>query len=253
MKDKGLETFLQRSLREKAQPERLEETVKLCVEIVRGQRGAAEEARTGFFRYLSDVFRFEGIAIFGLQAFTLFFVCLAIYALADITESINVFIPLFVLAVVPVIFKSQYFGMSEMEAATRASGAQIILAKLVLAGAANLVCMTILLCLEVHLQGSGRDIGRMVLYCLVPYFVCMVLMLRLVRLGKKDGAPACIFIMLAFCAGWGISARVAPWLYETSAMGVWVIAFWIFTVFFIKEIYFILAMRKEGRMYGIVA
>ena len=42
--------------------------------------------------------------------------------------------PLFVLAVLPVMLRCQYYGMSEIEAATRASGAQIILAKLILAG-----------------------------------------------------------------------------------------------------------------------
>lgn len=57
--------------------------------------------------------------------------------------------------------------MSEIEAVTRASGAQITLAKLVLAGAANLVCITILLCMEVYLQNSYKEIGQMVLYCLV--------------------------------------------------------------------------------------
>ena len=56
--------------------------------------------------------------------------------------------------------------MSEIEAVTRASGAQITLAKLVLAGAANLVCITILLCMEVYLQNSYKEIGQMVLYCL---------------------------------------------------------------------------------------
>ncbi len=101
-----------------------------------------EEPRTSFFHYLSDVFRFEGVPIFALQALTLFIVCLTIANVADIPQNIPVFMPLFVLAAMPVLFKSQLYGMSEIEAVTRASGAQIMLAKLVLAGAANLVCMT---------------------------------------------------------------------------------------------------------------
>ena len=96
-----------------------------------------------------------------------------------------------ILAVMPAIFKSQYYGMSEIEAVTRASGAQITLAKLVLAGAANLVCITILLCMEVYLQNSYKEIGQMVLYCLVPYLVCMVALLRLIRLQKKQSLQIC--------------------------------------------------------------
>ena len=234
MKDKNLKGYLQQSLGEEVQPKRLEETIKLCTEIAREQEVTRAEPRTGFFHYLSDVFRFEGIPIFGLQAVTLF-------------------MPLFVLAIMPAIFKSQYYGMSEIEAVTRASGAQITLAKLVLAGAANLVCITILLCMEVYLQNSYKEIGQMVLYCLVPYLVCMVALLRLIRLQKKQSLQICAIVMLGSCICWGMSARILPWLYETSAVGVWIVTFLIFAMFFINEIHYIAEMRKEGKMYGIVA
>lgn len=74
MKDKNLKGYLQQSLGEEVQPKRLEETIKLCTKIVREQEVTRAEPRTGFFPYLSDVFRFEGIPIFGLQAVTLFIV-----------------------------------------------------------------------------------------------------------------------------------------------------------------------------------
>ena len=144
-------------------------------------------------------------------------------------------------------------GMSEIEAVTRASGAQITLAKLVLVGAANLVCITILLCMEVYLQNSYKEIGQMVLYCLVPYLVCMVALLRLIRLQKKQSLQICAIVMLGSCICWGMSARILPWLYETSAVGVWIVTFLIFAMFFINEIHYIAEMRKEGKMFGIVA
>lgn len=253
MKDKNLKGYLQQSLGEEVQPKRLEETIKLCTEIVREQEVTRAEPRTGFFHYLSDVFRFEGIPIFGLQAVTLFIVCLTIASIADVPKNIPIFMPLFVLAIIPAIFKSQYYGMSEIEAVTRASGAQITLAKLVLAGAANLVCITILLCMEVYLQNSYKEIGQIVLYCLVPYLVCMVALLRLIRLQKKQSLQICAIVMLGSCICWGMSARILPWLYETSAVGVWIVTFLIFAMFFINEIHYIAEMRKEGKMYGIVA
>ena len=64
MKDKNLKGYLQQSLGEEVQPKRLEETIKLCTEIVREQEVTRAEPRTGFFHYLSDVFRFDGIPIF---------------------------------------------------------------------------------------------------------------------------------------------------------------------------------------------
>lgn len=253
MKDENLKVFLRQSLGEEVVPEKLEETVKICNKMMQEQDAFTIEPRTGFFHYLSDVFRFEGITIFGLQALTLFIVCLVIVGITDIPRNIPIFMPLFVLAVMPDVFKSQYYGMSEMEAVTRASGAQLMLAKLVLSGAANLVCITVLLCMEIYLQNSGKELGQIVLYCLVPYLVCMVTLLRLLRLQKKESLQTGAAIMVGFCVCWGLSSRVLPWLYEASAMGLWIAAFLIFTMFFISEIYYIVKMRREGKVYGIIA
>ena len=141
----------------------------------------------------------------------------------------------------------------EIEAVTRASGAQIMLAKLVLAGSANLVCITIVLCLEMSIQSDCGELGQMVLYCLVPYLVCMTGMLRLVRLQRKESIWTCAVIMLGSCVCWAISSRVIPWLYATSAASFWLIAFVVFGIFFVKEVLFIVEMRKEGKIYGIIA
>ena len=123
---------------------------------------------------------------------------------------------------------------------------------MVLAGAVNLVCMTVLIALEVYLQNSYKEIGQMILYCLVPYLVCMVSMLRLIRLRRMESISTCVVIMIGSCLCWGISAKFMPWVYEVSAFGIWILAFLFFTVFFIKEIYFIITMRKEGKMYGVI-
>ena len=263
MGDRELKKYLKQSLQQEAELEKkqngkgtkLEETINLCTGMMWEQKlawKAQEEPRTGFFQYLSDIFRFEGIPIFGLQAFVLCITCLIISTLADIPQYIPVFMPLFVLAVMPAMFRCQYYGMSEIEAVTRASGSQIILAKLILAGAANLVCMTILISLEVYLQNSYREIGQMILYCLVPYLVCMVSMLRLIRLHRKENMQICTILVLGSCVCWGELAKAMPWLYEASAFGIWVVAFLFFAAFFIKEIYFIVEMRKEGTIYGII-
>lgn len=261
MSNRKLKKYLQQYLLQETELEKLsntklEETVKLCTEIMREQKLAKQpqkEPRIGFAQYLSDIFRFEGVSIFGLQAVALFIICVAIYTAAGNPSYIPAFMPLFALAVMPAIFKCQYYGMSEIEAVTRASGSQIVLAKLVLAGAANLVCMTFFVSFEVHLQNSYREIGQIILYCMVPYLVCMVSMLRLIRLCRKENMQICMIIVLSSCVCWGVLAKTLPWLYNTSAFGIWIVAFLFFAVFFIKEIYFIITMRKEGKMYGIIS
>lgn len=259
MSDRELKKYLRKYLQQetelgKLSNTKLEETVKLCTGIMREQKLAKqsqEEPRIGFAQYLSDIFRFEGVSIFGLQAVALFIICVAIYTAAGNPSYIPAFMPLFALAVMPAIFKCQYYGMSEIEAVTRASGSQIVLAKLILAGAANLVCMTFFVSFEVYL--SYREIGQIILYCMVPYLVCMVSMLRLIRLCRKENMQICMIILLSSCVCWGVLAKILPWLYDTSAFGIWIVAFLFFAAFFIKEIYFIITMRKEGKMYGIIS
>lgn len=269
MNDKELKQYLKQCLQQETELDKLhnkedvkklgnaglEETVRLCTEIMREQKltkKSQEEPRIGFAQYLSDIFRFEGVPIFGLQAVTLFITCVVIYTVAGNPSYVPAFMPLFVLAVMPAMFKCQYYRMSEIEAVTRASGAQIILAKLILAGASNLVCMTIFISLEVYLQNSCEEIGQIILYCLVPYLVCMVSMLRLIRLCRRENIQICTVLALSSCVLWGILAKTMPWLYETSSFGIWIVVFLFFAAFFIKEIHFIITIRKEGKMYGII-
>jgi FtsH-binding integral membrane protein len=252
MNDKELKDFLRQSLMKPSEPVRMNETIDLCTSIMRTRRRTAER-RTDFWGYLSDIFRFEGMSILGLQIITLLITCFGISTITEAPKNIPIFMPLFVLAVIPVLFRSQRYGMCEIESVTRASGAQIVLAKLTLAGAANLVCMTVLLCVEYYLFHSVAGIGRLILYSTVPFLVCVVLLLRCVRLCKRESVTISLIITLGSCVGWGLSASYLPWLYEASAVGIWIVAVIVFAGFFANEIYYIAKMRKEGKMYGIIA
>lgn len=254
MKDKRIEEYLKSSLHqgEKGRPQKIEETAAGCIEIMRRQGGYGEEERTGFWQFLSDVLRFEGMAIFGLQAGVLFVICLQAGFMDNVSHYIPVFTPLFVLAIMPVLFRSQLYKMGELEAVTRASGVEITLAKLILAGGANLICITVLLCLAIRLQDSRENMGQMILYGLVPYLVCMSAILRLIRQQRKERISVCAVAMAGSCLGWGVSAKTLPWLYETSAAGLWVVLFVIFAGFFGKELCLIWEMKREGKFYGII-
>lgn len=244
--------YLRRALKETEPPLKIEETIELCRAMVR-EYPPLQEERTGFFTYLSDVFRYEGMSVFGLQALALLTACLGISFDTRELSRIPFFALMFTLAMMPVLFRGQMHGMSEIEAATRASGAQIMLAKLVLAGAANLVCMTVFLCMALRLENAAKQIGQLILYILVPYLSCMAFMLQRIRLCGRTGCWQSMAAGFLSCLFWGVSARLCPWLYGLSAGSVWAIGFLVFGGFFVKEIWFLWEMRKEGKMYGTVA
>lgn len=251
MRDRALEEHLRQALGRQTAPLRMEQTVGLCVQIVRRQNAPAE-MRTGFWGFLSGVFRFEGAPILLSQAGALALACLAACASSGDLRRIPAYAPLFVLAAVPSFCRGRYHRVSELEAATRSSGAQLALARLLLAGAADLVCMTVLLGLEIRLTDGLRALGPMILYCLVPYLVCMTALLHLVRSGRSGSMAPAAVTAIGSCLFWRASSRVTPGLYELSALGVWIAAFAVFSAFFAREICFIIQANREGKMYGTV-
>lgn len=254
MSDRELKGYLRDSLGQGAEikPGKKAETVMCCAEVMRRYGDCGEEERTGFWQLLSDVFRFEGLSIFGLQTGVLFLICIRLGTIDHVSYYIPAFTPLFALAVIPPLLRSQFYKMSEMEAVTRASGAETILAKLVLAGAANLVGITVVLGLVMYRRQSGEGIGRIILYGLVPYLVCMTTILRLIRLRRRERIPVCAVVTIAYCVVWGISANRMPLVYETSATGLWIVLFLVFGGFFGREIGVIAGRKREGKLYGII-
>lgn len=246
-----MEEELRNVLGRTERPERLYETVSQCIRIAQEQQTVREEQRTGFWQCLSAVLRFEGLGTFGLHTVILLLVCVVIRSTVKIFL-LPAFMPLFALAVMPLLFRSRYYGVSEIEAVTRASGAQIVLAKLVLAGAAGLVCVTILLCMGICTLHSYENIGKLALYCLVPYLAYMSVLLRIVRLSQKGSVYAQTAAVIGSGVCWSVFSCKYPAIYEASAMGFWMVLFGFFGAFFVREIYIILGMRKEGKLYGII-
>lgn len=258
MGDRKLKRFLRESLGQGAQikPEKKAETVACCAEVMRRYGDCPEKERTGFWQFLSDVFRFEGLFIFGLQAGLLFLICIWLGAIEHVTGSVSyylpAFTPLFALAVIPPLLRSQFYKMGEMEAVTRASNVEILLAKLILAGAANLIGITAVLCLVMCTRQSGGGIGQIILYGLVPYLVCMTVILRLIRLQKGEKLTVCAAATAGFCLVWLIAANRMPQVYETSATGLWILLLLVFAGFFGREIACMMERKREGKGYGII-
>ena len=78
MSDRELKGYLRDSLGQGAEikPGKKAETVMRCAKVMRRYGDCGEEERTGFWQFLSDVFRFEGLSIFGLQTGVLFLICI---------------------------------------------------------------------------------------------------------------------------------------------------------------------------------
>ena len=249
---KRLTEYADRTIGEYTMPAQIEKTAALCVAVMRKQTDAPEEPRQSFWGFLSDVFHFEGIPLLLPQLAILIAACVAALASPQGHYELPMYMPLFILAITHVFFKGQRYRVSEVEAATRTSGALLTLARLILAGGGALVCLTLLLGLKVYLQHSCESLGRMIVYCLVPYLTCMTAMLALLRRSRKSGANLCVAISLGSVLFWRFTAMALPWLYEASALGIWVAAVLFYSCLLAKEIAYIIHANKEVNMYGIV-
>ena len=251
-REEKLEDALRRSLGREPAPRGLEQTVALVRRAVEARAAAPVRPKQSFWGFLSDVFHFEGIPMLLPQLGVLAVTCLIALSSPMGVYDLPMYMPLYILAVMPVFFKGQRYRVSELEAATRTSGAQLALARLILAGGGALMCLTVLLALEVWLRRSFDNLGRVILYCLVPYLTCMTTMLALIRRRRQDGAARCLAFSLGSVVFWRFSARLFPWLYEASAVGVWIGAVVVYACLFAKEIVYIIHANKEVNMYGII-
>lgn len=232
-------------------PHKIEETVRECRKIVRSCNESIRR-RTGFVEFLSEVFRMNGMIILAGQIATLFVICMLIRTANDYPKMIPVFIPFFVLAALPVLFRAEIYRMGEIELSSRNSSAQLLLARLIIIGASDIVCFTLLLVAELFCFHTGQGIINLILYVFVPYMLCVTIMLRLTRSGR-NGFIYSIGAAVITSVLWGIIAMIMPELYKTSTVGIWMICFIAFSIFFIQEMRYLIQIVKEGTIYGSVA
>ena len=185
------------------------------------------------------------------QMATLVMICLFIQFINDYPRLIPVCIPLFILVALPALFEAEISKMSEIELATRNSCAQLLLARLVIIGASDIICFTLLLIVELYRFHTGQGILNLILYVFVPYMACVTMILRLIRSGRRrlrNSAGTAVLTSIIF----GMVALVIPGLYKASSVGIWLICFIIFGSFFIREMGYLISLAKEGKTYGFV-
>ena len=151
----------------------------------------------------------------------------------------------------PVLFAGQRFDMDELEASTCVSRAELALAKLILAAAADLVFLTAALALGK--SQTGKALLPLLFYLLVPFLFCALTSLTVLRRCPRSNGMICIVVCSATAAGLLVVHLAAPQLYETSALGGWMLAFLVFGGFFVRELISLFQQRKEGIIGGIAA
>ena len=238
------------ALRTAPVPRCLEETKVLCFAII--SSGTAEP-RIDFFQFLSAVFRHIGPRLWGLHGLVLALICAGILSLAGAPWVIPFFTPLFALACLPSLLHGRCCKMGELEAAAMFSGAELMLAKLILAAAADLVCLTVVIALTLTKSNCGANLAQLVLYAVVPLICCVSLTLWCARTRRAHTMQAGIIGCVGASALAGITALRLPELYSLSMLGLWLAAFLISAAFFAREIWLLLEIRKEGKIYGIIA
>lgn len=243
---------IKKMLRQRPEPKRREETKALCYALMESGPVPAGRAMPGFFSFLSQVFRHIGPRLWAMQALALLISCAAVSRESFSPDLIAAFTPLFVLASLPSLLQGAECGMREIEAATAVSSAQLMLAKLVLALAADLVGLTVVILLELSRPDRGANFIQLMLYSLAPLLFCLSMTLWRVRTCQSGLMQMGVVTCAGLSALAGCLRLFAPQLFSLGSLGFWFIAFAVSVGFFAREIKLLLAIGKEGKIYGII-
>ena len=239
---------LHRLLCQGPQPFRIAETKQKCAALL--QENPVRH-RTGFWTFLSQVWRFTGAPMWAAQGAASLLFFLAAAGQKDLVSWLPLLGPLLVGVCLPVLFAGQRFDMDELEASTCVSCAELALAKLILAAAADLVFLTAALALGK--SQTGKALLPLFFYLLVPFLFCALTSLTVLRRCPRSNGVVCIVVCSATAAGLLVVHLAAPQLYETSALGGWMLAFLVFGGFFVRELISLFQQRKEGIIGGVAA
>ena len=236
-------------------PTRLNETKQICKTVLdqKMRLNLIPEERTTFWQFLSDVMQYTGLRLWLAQGIVLLFICSGVLSANHTPYFISMFIPLLILASLPSFYQSKNCGICEIEASTRASGAQIMIAKLILAGAAQIVCLTVICALAITTAQYPVSLIQIIMYAVVPFLACMILTLWSIRTREQHAAQLSVISCLGVSAFAWILAHWFPSVYDISAIGFWIITFVLFSEFFCKELFSLIKAWKEGKMYGVIA
>lgn len=122
----------------------------------------------------------------------------------------------------PSVFKSFESNVLELEASCRHDSAQVLVSRLILFGIADVLWMTLAVCLVPTI--AGGDPFRIFLYASTPFFAFCAISFYLSRIANGNCVKACIVAALCVIALiWG-SVEMFPHWYSEASMVVWSLA-----------------------------
>ena len=232
--------------------EKMLDTIEGCKVIMRSEKQRMPY-HMGFIEFLSDTFHRDGASLIGIQVIVLILSCFIIRELRDIPNLLPLFIPLFILATIPVLFKADFYHMGEMEAVTLHSNITLFLARLTIILLTDLFCFTLLLFMDAKHINSVQNLFNTIIYVLVPYTFCIGVLLFFARKKGSKGYKNCILTIVICSIFLGITAIYFPFVYNISSIGLWIIFLVLFAFFLFKEVRFLFEFLKEGHIYGVIS
>lgn len=136
---------------------------------------------------------------------------------------LSALMPLLALALLAESGRSERFGMAELEQASRFSYKSVVLARLGIIGAENLLLAGLLLPLA--LKDHDRSLIQAGIYLTVPYLLTAYLgAWALRRIRGREGDFVCAGIGLSVSAGSVLLRQNCPSIYERDYLGWWLAA-----------------------------
>lgn len=166
------------------------------------------------------------------------------YMERDMLWCISAFMPLLALSVLTESGRSESYGMAEFELSTRFCLKSVVLARLWIIGAANLV----LFCLLVPFahMNNGASILQTGVYMACPYLLTTFGGLFAVRKVRgKEAAYLCAGIAVGVCTGSLILHQSFPIIYTGQGFSWWIAAMIIFGIGTTNQCYKIVKQTEE--------
>lgn len=146
---------------------------------------------------------------------------------------------------VPIAMASKAYGMAELESACRFNCRSVAAARMVVIGSADVLLLGIAACVAPSLANAHAL--TFAVYACVPYFAVCAGSFAVSRRARGASAMAASvtlsLIAIGICV---LLQQVFPWIYESTAVGVWAIAGAVAGVWLVREAYAFLRAAAVG-------
>jgi hypothetical protein len=229
--NKQLRSKLQAALKNQPALQISEEHLKQTIQATRiAYQNRRQQERIRYPAFLLRQVRFIGAPVWLLQGFLLLCACWVFGSAVTGTVSdlaprhlpvlLGCFAVFISMTSIPFIGRSAHYQMLEIEIATRVSLPKLLLARILIIGIGDTLLLTVsFLLAKIRADYSAEYIA---IYLLLPYLIacCGCLFIQIYTRGQHQGFT-CTTFCFSLVALLMILYKVAPVVYEQTAIGVW--------------------------------